>query len=145
MPSTPPSRRTGLPKRRFSCHTRSLEWRHDRRWGRQSAGPRVGFDPVGGGRGRRRRAGSAERGSVGGGGGEPRVAELAGGGRRGGGGATTDEAAGHGGTPGGRTVRAWVDRQGVGRLSATMTPDELARLMGEVDRRCDEMAVDARR
>jgi hypothetical protein len=28
-------------------------------------------------------------------------------------------------------------------MSARLTPDELARLMGEVDRRCDEMVVDA--
>jgi uncharacterized protein DUF222 len=42
-----------------------------------------------------------------------------------------------------RTVRSWVDRHGVGHLSARLTPDELARLMTEVDRRCDEMVVDA--
>ena len=36
----------------------------------------------------------------------------------------------------GRRIRSWVDRHNVGRLSATMTPDQLARLMGEVDRRC---------
>jgi hypothetical protein len=43
----------------------------------------------------------------------------------------------------GRNVRSWVDRHGVGRLSARMTPDELARFIGEVDRRCDEVVVDA--
>jgi hypothetical protein len=43
----------------------------------------------------------------------------------------------------GRNVRGWVDRHGVGRLSATMTPDELARFMGAVDRRCDDLVVDA--
>ena len=43
----------------------------------------------------------------------------------------------------GRCVRSWVDRHGVGRMSAHLTPDELARLMSEVDRRCDEMVVDA--
>src|SRR5437763_7982346 len=42
-----------------------------------------------------------------------------------------------------RRVRAWVDRHNVGRLSARMTPDELARFMNEVDRRCDDMVVDA--
>ena len=42
-----------------------------------------------------------------------------------------------------RRVRAWVDRHNVGRLSARLTPDELARFMNEVDRRCDEMVVDA--
>jgi hypothetical protein len=42
-----------------------------------------------------------------------------------------------------RRVRSWVDRHGVGRMSAWLTPDELARLMGEVDRRCDEVVVDA--
>jgi hypothetical protein len=42
-----------------------------------------------------------------------------------------------------RHVRSWVDRHGHGRVSATMTPDELARLMGEVDRRCDEIVEDA--
>jgi hypothetical protein len=43
----------------------------------------------------------------------------------------------------GRRVRSWVDRHGVGHVSARLTPDELARLMNEVDRRCDEMVVDA--
>jgi hypothetical protein len=42
-----------------------------------------------------------------------------------------------------RSVRSWVDRHGVGRLSARLTPDELARLLCEVDRRCDEMVDDA--
>jgi hypothetical protein len=42
-----------------------------------------------------------------------------------------------------RTVRSWVDRHGVGHLSARLTPDELARLMTEVDRRCDDMVEDA--
>jgi hypothetical protein len=42
-----------------------------------------------------------------------------------------------------RCIRAWVDRHGVGRLSARTTPDELARLMNEVDRRCDDTVVDA--
>jgi Domain of unknown function (DUF222) len=42
-----------------------------------------------------------------------------------------------------RHVRSWVDRHGVGRLNAWLTPDELGRLMGDVDRRCDEMVVDA--
>src|SRR5439155_25601285 len=43
----------------------------------------------------------------------------------------------------GRNVRAWVDRHGVARLSASMTPDELARIMGEVDRLCDDIVADA--
>jgi hypothetical protein len=42
-----------------------------------------------------------------------------------------------------RCVRSWVDRDGVGRLSARLTPDELAQLMTEVDRRCDALVVDA--
>lgn len=42
-----------------------------------------------------------------------------------------------------RCVRSWVDRHGVGHMSARLTPDELARLMNEVDRRCDEVVVDA--
>jgi Domain of unknown function (DUF222) len=42
-----------------------------------------------------------------------------------------------------RCVRSWVDRHGVGRLSARLTPDELARLMSEVDRRCDDLVVEA--
>ena len=36
-----------------------------------------------------------------------------------------------------RRMRAWVDRHNVGRLNARMTPDELARFMTEVERRCD--------
>ena len=42
-----------------------------------------------------------------------------------------------------RCVRSWVDRHGVGHMSARLTPDDLARLMNEVDRRTDEMVVDA--
>ena len=42
-----------------------------------------------------------------------------------------------------RNVRSWVDRHGVGHLSARLTPDELARLINEVDRRCDDMVDDA--
>jgi hypothetical protein len=42
-----------------------------------------------------------------------------------------------------RRVRSWVDKHGVGRLSARLTPDELARLVNEVDRRCSDMVVDA--
>jgi len=42
-----------------------------------------------------------------------------------------------------RCVRSWVDRHGVGRLSARLTPDELARLVTEIHRRSDEMVVDA--
>ena len=43
----------------------------------------------------------------------------------------------------GRHVRSWVDRHGHGHLSGTMTPDELARFMAEVDRRCDDIVEDA--
>lgn len=42
-----------------------------------------------------------------------------------------------------RCVRWWIDRHGVGRLSARLTPDDLARLAGEVDRRAAEMVADA--
>jgi hypothetical protein len=42
-----------------------------------------------------------------------------------------------------RCMRSWVDRHGVGHLSARLTPDELARLVVEVDHRRDEMVVDA--
>ena len=35
-----------------------------------------------------------------------------------------------------RRIRAWVDRHNIGRLSARMTPDELAVVMNEIDRRC---------
>ena len=43
----------------------------------------------------------------------------------------------------GRHVRGWVDRQGVGRMSWRTTPDQLARMMAEVDRRCGEIAEGA--
>jgi Domain of unknown function (DUF222) len=42
-----------------------------------------------------------------------------------------------------RNVRSWVDRHGVGRMTFRGTPDELTRLVNEVDRRCDEMVADA--
>jgi hypothetical protein len=42
-----------------------------------------------------------------------------------------------------RHVRSWVDRHGVGRMSFRGTPDDLARLMNEVDRRCDDIVADA--
>jgi hypothetical protein len=42
-----------------------------------------------------------------------------------------------------RHVRSWVDRHGIGRMSFRGTPDELARLMQGVDRRCDEIVEDA--
>jgi len=42
-----------------------------------------------------------------------------------------------------RHIRAWVDRHNVARLSATMTPDELARVMGEIDRRCGDIVAGA--
>ena len=42
-----------------------------------------------------------------------------------------------------RNVRSWVDREGVGRLSWRGTPDDLARLTTEIDRRCDDIVEDA--
>jgi hypothetical protein len=42
-----------------------------------------------------------------------------------------------------RQVRDWVDRHGVGHMSFRGTPDELARLRTAIDRRTDEMVVDA--
>jgi hypothetical protein len=42
-----------------------------------------------------------------------------------------------------RKIRAWVDQYNVGRLSATMTPDDLARVMSEIDRRCGEIVEGA--
>jgi uncharacterized protein DUF222 len=42
-----------------------------------------------------------------------------------------------------RKIRAWVDRHNVARLSATMTPDDLARVMSEIDRRCGEIVEGA--
>ena len=42
-----------------------------------------------------------------------------------------------------RHIRAWVDRHNVGRLSATMTPEELARVMNEIDRRCGDIVEGA--
>src|SRR6185295_1453467 len=42
-----------------------------------------------------------------------------------------------------RKLRAWVDRHNIGRLSATMTPDELARVMGEIDRHCGDIVAGA--
>jgi hypothetical protein len=42
-----------------------------------------------------------------------------------------------------RRIRAWVDRHNIGRLSARMTPDELARVMNEIDRRCGSIVEGA--
>jgi hypothetical protein len=42
-----------------------------------------------------------------------------------------------------RHIRSWVDRHNVGRLSATMTPDELARVMAEIDRRSGDIVEGA--
>ena len=42
-----------------------------------------------------------------------------------------------------RELRHWVDRHGVGHMSARLTPDDLARLMNEVDRRADDLVADA--
>ena len=42
-----------------------------------------------------------------------------------------------------RAYRTWVDRHGVGHLSARLTPDELARVNNEVERRYGQIAEDA--
>jgi hypothetical protein len=42
-----------------------------------------------------------------------------------------------------RNVRSWVDRHGVARMSFRGTPDALARLMNEVDRRADDIVAEA--
>ena len=42
-----------------------------------------------------------------------------------------------------RHIRAWTDRYGFGRMSLRTTADELARIMGEIDRRSDEIVVEA--
>jgi len=42
-----------------------------------------------------------------------------------------------------RKVRGWTDRHGVGHLSAHLTPDELARLLNEIDRRYNDIVADA--
>jgi hypothetical protein len=42
-----------------------------------------------------------------------------------------------------RSLRAWVDRHGMGHLSTRLTPDDLARVMNEIERRCDDLVVDA--
>jgi hypothetical protein len=42
-----------------------------------------------------------------------------------------------------RKVRGWTDRHGVGHLSAHVAPDELARLMNEIDRRCNDIVAEA--
>lgn len=42
-----------------------------------------------------------------------------------------------------RRIRAWVDRHNIGRLSARMTPDELSRVMNEIDRRCGNIVAGA--
>ena len=39
-----------------------------------------------------------------------------------------------------RTIRSWVDRHNIGRLSATMTPDQLAWVMGAIDRQASVIA-----
>lgn len=43
-----------------------------------------------------------------------------------------------------RRIRAWVDRHNIGRLSATMTAYELARVMNEIDRRCGDIVMRGR-
>jgi hypothetical protein len=42
-----------------------------------------------------------------------------------------------------RRIRTWVDCHGVGRLSLATTPDELAIVVGEIDRRYDAIVTDA--
>ena len=42
-----------------------------------------------------------------------------------------------------RSYRTWVDRHGVGHVSARLTPDELARVNSEVERRYDQLVEDA--
>ena len=42
-----------------------------------------------------------------------------------------------------REIRSWVDRHNVGRMSFRGTPDELARVMGELDRRTGVIAEGA--
>jgi len=42
-----------------------------------------------------------------------------------------------------RNVRSWTDRHGIARMSARGTPDDIARLMTEVDRRCDDIVDEA--
>ncbi|MEW6476330.1 MAG: DUF222 domain-containing protein [Actinomycetota bacterium] len=42
-----------------------------------------------------------------------------------------------------RSLRSWVDRHGVGHVSARLTPDDLARVTNEIERRCDDLVVDA--
>jgi hypothetical protein len=42
-----------------------------------------------------------------------------------------------------RNVRAWNDRHGVGRMSVRGTPDDIARIMTEIERRCDDMVAEA--
>jgi hypothetical protein len=43
----------------------------------------------------------------------------------------------------GRYLRSWMDKDGAVRLSVRLTADEGARLLAEVDRRRDDMVVDA--
>ncbi|HEX6380218.1 MAG TPA: DUF222 domain-containing protein [Acidimicrobiia bacterium] len=42
-----------------------------------------------------------------------------------------------------RTIRSWVDRHNVGRMSFRGTPDELALIMAEIDRRAGAIAENA--
>jgi hypothetical protein len=44
----------------------------------------------------------------------------------------------------GRYLRSWTDRSGAVRLSARLTPEEGARLLAEVDARCDAIVDDAK-
>jgi hypothetical protein len=44
----------------------------------------------------------------------------------------------------GRYLRSWTDRDGAVRLSARLTPDDGARLLAEVDARCDATVADAK-
>jgi Domain of unknown function (DUF222) len=42
-----------------------------------------------------------------------------------------------------RHIRSWNDRHGVSRMSVRGTPDDIARIMTEIDRRCDGTVEDA--
>jgi hypothetical protein len=57
--------------------------------------------------------------------------------------ASVDEDARHRRVHRGRYLRSWMDKDGAVRVSARLTADEGARLLAEVDRRRDEMVVDA--
>jgi hypothetical protein len=59
-------------------------------------------------------------------------------------GCVTDEDERYGRLRKGRYFRSWTDHDGAIRISGRLTPDEGARLLGEVDARCGAMERDAR-